>query len=758
MSTHINSIGARPMLPIYVLSRQLQENVYQRIEQKMKNSKVTKGDIDISRFAIIVNFGSYATAQEGADSELTMNWFESSDAEKSMCVEAFAAIELRRYLCKICGLDKENPKVLPIISDSSNFSGNRFLIGQFSSNKQLRAYRDILNFQDEDFLPEPESFTMHTVKEDEQVSILLAGFDRNGSLYAVYDFLEKLGCRWFGLGEENEYIPKLDKISFPKNYSSHRGFPLRLMYGFQENRGTLAFFSWMAKNKFNLWGADNTLPGMRRRGIRIFGGNHSIQRTCGMGGNFDIGDEKLMNKFTKNVVKELQDGRYKDCDFIDYIGEDWGKRCDCERCRAIGTPTDRELYIVYHLRQEIKDAVKDGRLNRDVPVLFYAYYDTTNSPTKPLPDDFDYENCICGFWTERCTAHAFFDTNCDETLRYLHKLEPKVTYYCRETNADLYKHFRGWLDNRGYYKGKVGIGDYYGKARHYELPNLVITFLSLDIPHLYDLGAYYVSYMHCSPGNWGPKTIRNYLLAKLVWEPHLDVIELLADYFLKRYGKASFEMLDFYFSLERATSNLMWLKSHFISRLNFLKDKDEPLFIWEHLHQEPYHAKENDGLDMDEMLEELDNTQKPLYKAFSQSKREVIRGHLGEDRNWFEYADATLRFYEAMGKTYEYGRKHEWGAWGHRTQNQFRKAIVQARRILGVDLPVFLIGTHYNYRPMWKTTMLEKAFRMFAWRANIDVSCLFPQAKIQSRIIGPEKIKVGDTSLVVHTAQKREKK
>lgn len=131
-----------------------------------------------------------------------------------------AAQELQHYLEKISGAR------LPILTDKEqNIPGNRILIGD---SRFLRAYQlDIP--QDFSYDEIRECYIVKTIGRD----LILAGNDGGprlqtpkrkirpaeffggaykGSLFAVYDFLNRLGCRWYFPGEFGEVVPSMKTV------------------------------------------------------------------------------------------------------------------------------------------------------------------------------------------------------------------------------------------------------------------------------------------------------------------------------------------------------------------------------------------------------------------------------------------------------------------------------------------------------------------------------------------------------------------
>ena len=126
----------------------------------------------------------------------------------------------------------------------------------------------------------------------------------------------------------------------------------------------------------------------------------------------------------KNIVQDLIDGEWAEADSINFWTLDAAKWCECDNCKALGTTTDRNLLLVHRLDQEMNKAMAEGRLKRNVRIFFLAYWDVLEPPTRPLPPDFDYDNCIATYYPIiRCYVHTFADPACTEfNLRYQQNL------------------------------------------------------------------------------------------------------------------------------------------------------------------------------------------------------------------------------------------------------------------------------------------------------------------------------------------------
>jgi len=112
--------------------------------------------------------------------------------------EQFAAEELSRYLEKMTGAS------VPIFREGDDAGEFVYFVGRTSpAQTHMSAFSNaIVDI-------EKESFVCDVTPER---VVLVGGGDR-GTLYAVYDFLQTQGCRWFQPGAVGEYVPQLDALS-----------------------------------------------------------------------------------------------------------------------------------------------------------------------------------------------------------------------------------------------------------------------------------------------------------------------------------------------------------------------------------------------------------------------------------------------------------------------------------------------------------------------------------------------------------------
>jgi hypothetical protein len=313
-----------------------------------------------------------------------------------------------------------------------------------------------------------------------------------------------------------------------------------------------------------------------------------------------------------------------------------GYWCECEKCRALGTPTDQLLRLLYKVNKEVQKARKDGRLKRKVHLTTLAYADTISPPAHPLPADFDYDNCSVTFYPlQRCYVHAMNDSNCTEIDKR----------YANKRYADAYL---GWAPHKdARYQGAIFVGEYYNVSNYKSLPVLYTRIMAADIPWYYRTGARHMHYMHTLTKGWGTWTLNQYLLASMLWNPSLDADALLNDYFHKFYPTTTEHTRAFYDHLEDAFRNITQLKTYLPIHLN----SNENLFPSKHFHYEPFHPSANGGPSLLETIESLRLARSDINAALLECKDPVEQARLLEDEHRFAYGENMADFYYHIART-----------------------------------------------------------------------------------------------------------
>jgi hypothetical protein len=368
-----------------------------------------------------------------------------------------------------------------------------------------------------------------------------------------------------------------------------------------------------------------------------FVGTRRVPGIKGMGGtNYCTSNPDATTEFMKRYVESLVDGPYRDADIVRFWTLDGGRWCQCPRCKAQGTPTDRNLLLVHRLDQEIQRARSEGRIHRPITMTFLAYADVLEPPTRPLPAGFDYDRCAATFYPiVRCFVHPFDDPRCAANERYR-------------------KQLAGWAtDPARHYRGQICIGEYYNVSVYKSLPIGFMHTMARDIPYYYSVGARHFDYMHVTTKNWGSKALTNYQMARQLWDVTTNCPALWSDYFAKRYGPAAATMRAFYESLEQMLSNATELKYGLARRL---QRGAVELFPNAQLRYRREPGAACDAPTLVEMIEHGRRCRQRLDEARAIAVPDRIRLRIAEDNREFTYADQTLAYYDACVQAFQSAR------------------------------------------------------------------------------------------------------
>lgn len=632
---------------------------------------------------ILVNVGSYGDANAAAHAEAKVNWLDGDHTDETVCTECFAAVELQRYLRRATGREAD----FAIADDEQAPAGDWIVVGDARTNAAARG----LKAAAPDDLGE-QGYVIRSLRAGDRRVLHLAGGGRVGTLYAAYDLLHRLGCRWFAPGDLHEVVPSIEGVGDVS--ATER--PEFLTRGFHswENRGDRAFLLWMARNRLNYWCVEqDDRPVMRKLGILMSCGAHDAQvrfldprkpypydhpRFAGDdalgrpkdpypvaepfrgdadgdgkltyfeahpewfplvkgkrvidirgdgGTNYCTSNRHATDEFMKNYVQALVDGPYRHADVVRFWTLDGGRWCTCPACKALGTPTDRNLLLVHRLDQAIKAARRAGKIHRPLIIRFLAYADVLDPPSRPLPEGFDYQTCSATFFPiVRSYVYAFDDARSRRNARYMSRLH-------------------GWMiDPNRHYRGKLCLGEYYNVSGYKCLPICFMHTMARDVPTYHRLGARHFHYMHCTTANMGNKALTNYQMARQLWSVKTDCEALWGDYFARRYGPAAGTMRQFYEALEKMFANVSELKYNLARRIN--ADAAE-LFHSSELRYDRKAGLTCNGPTFVEIVAHGQTCRKLIDQALAGTCPPRVRQRIAEDERLFTYGERTIAYYHA---------------------------------------------------------------------------------------------------------------
>jgi len=252
----------------------------------------------------------------------------------------FAAQEFQRYVKQMCGA--EIPVVAGKLPEHSLHVGKRGSVPAGSSQRAI----------------EGDGYALLPVGG----GLMLRANRPRGVLFAVYDLLIGLGCRWFEPGTEGEVVPRLSDpaLALEERVESPRFALSGFVHG-----DTPEIVDWLAKNRMNatiLYGtrleqirASGALEALQLRDMSVEFGHHDFKRYFidpasyfeghpewfGMRGGRRVGgyrgvclcltNREMEEEFARNVEKLLEELPW--IERLSVWPDDGMQPCECEECR-----------------------------------------------------------------------------------------------------------------------------------------------------------------------------------------------------------------------------------------------------------------------------------------------------------------------------------------------------------------------------------------------------------------------------------------
>lgn len=442
--------------------------------------------------------------------------------------ETHAAEDLAQYLATATGAE------LPIVAAGEMPGAQRIFVGS-ASREVAPGVRELKG----------DAFIVRAVDGD----LVLAGNPPRGTLYAVYDFLEReVGCRWFNWYGE-EFVPdredlqvaEIDRVETP-------AFSTRDIY-FHHNSEAQQMRDFLVRSRAT--GPSNS----RLLDEEGYGG--SVHRNSGRGvhtlfnyvspdEHFDEHPEWFSFLGGKRTAKQLcfsnpglrramtaairqQAAKATGIRNISVSAQDKsGEFCECPRCRAL---TEREKCPggpLYDYISELADAVADEYPDVFITTLAYRHNQSEEPPAQmTMPD-----NVIIIF--------APIDANFAASLEH-------------PSNAETLANITRWPDHAEhlwvwYYTNPYGSGTGLPIGNLGRLYDDMRVFKRIGVEGFFiehDTG---IAQMHLLAD------LQTWLLAKLMWEPERDLQALIEDFTDHYYGPAAPKIREYIALLERETA------------------------------------------------------------------------------------------------------------------------------------------------------------------------------------------------------------
>jgi len=310
---------------------------------------------------------------------------ENGKSTYSICLSSSAspseqrgAQELQKFLEQMSGAR------LPIVSDTGKLPRDLILVGRSKASDRMKLGIDYARLGD-------EGFVLKTAGR----RLVSAGGRLRGTMYGVYTFLDRLGCRWFT--REVSRIPRMPTI---------RVAALDLMqqpaFEYREPYFTEAFDKdWAARNRVN--GASMKLDQSTGGKVTYYPFVHSFNQMIPPEKYFRSHPEwfslidgvrradhsqlcltnpELLKESVKNVLEWIR--THPQARIISVSQNDWTGWCECDNCRRVeqeegGAHSGPLLRFVNAVAAEVEKKYPDKLIDT------LAYWYTEDPPAKVRP-------------------------------------------------------------------------------------------------------------------------------------------------------------------------------------------------------------------------------------------------------------------------------------------------------------------------------------------------------------------------------------
>lgn len=467
-------------------------------------------------------------------------------------IEAFAATELQSYINKMAGWE------LAITRADNADATKAFIIGRHPLSAKFAATLK------RDHADDPDAFALVAQGN----TITMAGSSDTAAAYAVWEWLELLGVRWFFPTEKGEYVPQLQSIEvaateryvapgvqFRSIWPWAVGDQAKPEYFGATEQGMPAW--QLHQLRLRSWSEYNA-KSVRDR-FRNLGWGHSYHyflsadkyhdqhpewfnqvggkrlRTIPEGVQVCFTNVEAAHEFAQNIRVALNNSADGDPRrrIIWVSPNDARAWCECPECQKLVDKDGSATSMVFHFANLVaKDLQKD---HPDVKLLCYAYLNHSTPPDRIT----QLEPAVTPILTYWSANDSFAVNNSKPALS--------------EDNPKFLRAYEKWEK----LSQQFGVYQYYG---HYDIfsPWPMQTQMDHDLkilsknPKFWGFSCEYHS-------NWGTQALGLYLLAKLGWDPTQNADALVRDYCEKAYGPAAEPMYRLFVAQQKATDAIPYL-------------------------------------------------------------------------------------------------------------------------------------------------------------------------------------------------------
>lgn len=351
-------------------------------------------------------------------------------------------------------------------------------------------------------------------------TLLLRGGGPRGALYAVYEWLDRLGCRWFHPGETR--FPKMRTLRVPSEVRTRPGFEYREALW----RDAVTHPDWACRNRFN--GHLNNLDAAHGGGwgwspfVHSFhliapSGDYaaahpeyySFRRGQGRvtsGAQLCLSNPDVLRMAVDFALEKMADPSIR---IVDISQNDCANPCQCPRCAARDRRAGGHAGSLIDFVNRVADATVGRHPDKYIGTLAYTY---TQTPPRGLRAHPNVIVRLCHM-EPSCDAHPL--DACPHNRHYVECL-------------------RGWTA----VAPRVYVWHYVTNFLHYLAFHPNLDALARDVRFYRDLGVKGIFFQAQSDSALSFAELHAYCQGRLAWDPDRDYWAEAGEFIHAFYGPA----------------------------------------------------------------------------------------------------------------------------------------------------------------------------------------------------------------------------
>lgn len=431
-------------------------------------------------------------------------------------VERLAARELADILSAIAGAR------IPVVEPPARARGKelRLLVGQAALAAAGVAVAERGPALDEDEIE---------VRRLDANSVLLRGGGPRGALYAAYEWLDRLGCRWYH--PEETFVPRRQALELPKDFRVRPGFEYREVHWFTAHSDP----AWACRNRLNghhhrigedrggVWRWEPYVHSFHRMvPPDKYAVKHpeyfSFRRGQGClphGAQLCLSNPDVFGIVTDAVLGKMAEPGVR---IVDVSQNDCANPCQCRACEAKDRKAGSHAGALLDFVNRVAEAICRHHPDKYVGTLAYTY---TQSPPKAMAAHDNVIVRLCHM-EPSCDVHPL--ASCEHNRWYVRCLEGWTRLAKR---VYVWHYVTNFLHNLGFH------------------PNL--DALAEDVRYYRDAGVKGIFFQGNPPKGVSLEETHSYAQARLAWDPRRDYFAEAREFMGAFYGDAGpfvFDLVD----------------------------------------------------------------------------------------------------------------------------------------------------------------------------------------------------------------------